>query len=247
MDQIPCFSDSGFLCVYYLFCTRFLKTYCALSPTYFSLSPQHRDFSISGYTCPTLRLCLYSLCVSLSPLSFSSSLCLCLSLSLTVCISFKCLSILVTLFPSLPPHAHPKCVFLCRPGPSLGTSLHRSSHMGLTTIVSLRSAGLSVDLSLFTMLLSQSIFLSLSLSSSLQDLVSLWLYVRATQSLSLSLCLACPLSVSLLLLCLQVTAHLSLSLPFSLLSLPSSPHSLSLHGSPAHLPKPLLASRVPNL
>lgn len=176
-----------------MYLSPFLQTFpedmlCAEPYAFFSLSTTQRFLHLSGYTCPILPvsvLCLLNSLIFLSP-------------SLTVCISFKGLSILVTLFPSLPPHAHPKCVLLSRPGLSLGTSLHPSSHMGLTTIVSLRSAGLSLGLSLFAMLLSQSLFLSLSLSSSLQNLFSLAVYTCYSQSLSLSLCLACPLSISLL-------------------------------------------------
>lgn len=65
-----------------------------------------------------------------------------------------------------------------------------------------------------------------------------------TQSPSLFPRLACPLSGSVS--DLQVTAHTSLSpcLAFSFSLLSPLPHSL---GSPAHLPKPLLAGCVPNL
>lgn len=104
------------------------------------LSPSNTDFSISLATPAPLSCCstsLFSLCLLIS-LIF---LFFCLSLSEYVYVFQVSLSLCFSHSPSLPPHVHPKHVFLSRPALSLGTSLHPSSHMSLTTIVSIGSAG----------------------------------------------------------------------------------------------------------
>lgn len=57
-----CISDSGFLCISHLFCSHFLKTYCALSPTPFSPHhppPQNTSISLSLWLCLSHPPCLW--------------------------------------------------------------------------------------------------------------------------------------------------------------------------------------------
>lgn len=118
----------------------------------------------------------------------------------------------------------------------------------MPTQVSLSSGLVSPWLSPFLMLLSQSLFLSLSLSSFLQAPP-----LFGCMHLLLSLCLSPPalsvLSVSpcSYRCCISKCLCTPLSPISSPLSSPTPTPTLSLLGSPAHLPKPLLASCVPNL
>lgn len=168
------------------FLRHFLKTCCELSPTHFSLPPQHRGISQSLWLhlfhSPRLSLfCLISfifllfflMCLFLSPsLSLSLS-----SVLLPFCFSHSLY--LSTLSHPYPPQP---CLLLQAwsfPGhkfPSLqpyGSYYHSLS----------RTCWPSLGLSLFTMLLSLSPFFSLSLSSSLQDSFFFGCYVSATRSL----------------------------------------------------------------
>lgn len=96
-----------------------------------------------------------------------------------------------------------------------------------------------------------SISFSLTVSVVLSPGLILSLAVCPCYSVSVSLPLSCLPSQCLLATIVSPSdcTPLSLSLSHFLSShLPPPPSlPLSLHGSPAHLPKPLLASRVPNL
>lgn len=211
----------------------FLQTFsedilCAEPYIFLSLPTTQRFLHLWLHLSHSPCLCLYSLCVSSSPLSFSSSLCLCLSLSFSDCVylfqvSFYFNHSLSISTPSCPPQV---CLSLQawslarHKSPSLQP--YGSHYHSLSKVCWPLRGPLTLHYASF------SISFSLCLCRPLSRTYSLF----GCMSLLLSLCLSPSvlpaLSVSLLLLYLQVTAHLSLSLPFSLLSPPSSPHSLSL-------------------
>ena len=183
------------------FCRHFLKTYCELSPMRFSLPPQHRGISQSLglhlFHSPSLSLfCLISfiffffflMCLFLSPF---------LSVSLSSVLFPFCFS--HSLYLSTPSHPYPHppqlCLFLQAwsfPGHKFPSLQPYGSHYHSLS----RTHWPSLGLSLFTMLLSLSPFLSLSLSSSLQDSSIFGCYVTATRSLCPSHSTLPALSVS---------------------------------------------------
>lgn len=225
-----------------------LKTYCVLSPTHFPLPTKHPFLHFSGHPCPTLPVS--HLCFSLSLLI---SLLFLLSLSLSLFLS-PFLSVCISLSSFLFCFSHSLSFSTPRPTPNISLSPGLVSPWGKVSVPPAtwvyptesrlaRVCRPSLALSLFIMLPSQSLFLIVSAVLSPRRLLSLTTWTCSSQSLSLSLPLPCLPSQRLLAPVIIFPGNSAHLYPSSLLPSPLP----SLHGGPAHLPKPLLAGCVPNL